>query len=173
MQGNSGAPFSSPLLDQALKEQILNDRSEQSSLLIIRDILTPAIDYEYGFIPLDKKGKLFDKKNNFKDLGKSILPMFDRWIDRTNGLVVSVHDTWATHITLESLEVTGNRYRAQVHYRIQDHFGLDNADVLHPVYRQARIFRLWFALQRWEQYGYKPFITEMNATVEINGGLGE
>lgn len=173
MQGNSGEPFRSPLLDQALKEQILNDRSEQSSLLIIRDVLTSAIDYEYGFIPLDKKEELFDKNSNFKDLGKSVLPMFDRWIDRTNGLVVSVHDTWATHITLESLEVTGSSYRARIHYRIQDHFGLDNADILHPIYRQARIFRLWFALQRWDKFGYKPFITEMNATVEISGGRGE
>lgn len=29
MQENSGRPYSSPLLNQALKEQILNDRSEK------------------------------------------------------------------------------------------------------------------------------------------------
>ena len=173
MQGNSGAPFSSPQLDQALKEQILSDHSDKSSLLMVRDILTPAIDYELGFIPLDKQAALFDERNNLKELSQTVLPKFDRWIDRTNGLVVSVHDTWATHITLESLEVTGNSYRARVHYRIQDHFGLDNADVLHPIYRQARLFRLWFALQRWDRFGYKPFITEMNATVEISGGRDE
>jgi len=33
--------------------------------------------------------------------------------------------------------------------------------------------RLWFMLQRWDKYGYKPFITEMNASVEIRGRLGE
>lgn len=173
MQENSGTPYSSPLLDRALKEQILNDQSERSSLLLIQDILRPAINYEYGFIPLDKKGKLFDENSNFKDLSKAVLPKFDRLIDRTNGLVISVHDTWATHITLESLEVTGNSYRAKVHYRIQDHFGLDDADVQNELFRKFRIFRLWFVLQRWQEYGYKPFITEMNATVEISGVRGE
>ncbi|QLO06948.1 DUF3289 family protein (plasmid) [Citrobacter freundii] len=173
MQGNSGTPYSSPLLDRALKEQILNDQSEQSSLLLIQDILRSAINYEYGLIPLDKKDKLFDENSNFKDLSKAVLPKFDRLIDRTNGLVISVHDTWATHITLESLEVTGNSYRAKVHYRIQDHFGLDDTDVQNELFREFRIFRLWFVLQRWQEYGYKPFITEMNVTVEISGVRGE
>ena len=173
MQENSGTPYSSPLLDRALKEQILNDGSEQSSLLGIKKALDDAVSYEYGFIPLDKKDDLFDGKGNFKEVNKAVLPKFDRQIDKTNGLVITVHDTWATHITLESLEVEGDSYRAKVHYRIQDHFGLDDADVLNPVYREFRIFRLWFALQRWDLYGYKPFITEMNATVEISGRRGE
>jgi len=173
MQENSGTPYSNPLLDKALQEQILNDRSEQSSLLLIRDILMSAINYEYGFIPLDKKVKLFDEKGNFKDLSKAVLPKFDRLIDRTNGLVLTVHDTWSTHITLESLEVSGDSFRAKVHYRIQDHFGLDDADILNPFYFKGRLFRLWFVLQRYVTYGYKPFITEMNATVEISGRRSE
>jgi uncharacterized protein (TIGR03034 family) len=167
MQGNSGTPYSSPLLDRALKEQILNDHSEKSSLLGVNKALKSAINIEYGFIPLVDKGKFND------EIKKTILPKFDRQIDRTNGLVITVHDTWATHIMLESLEVEGDSYRAKVHYHIQDHFGLDDADVLNPVYREFRIFRLWFALQRWDLYGYKPFITEMNTTVEISGRLGE
>lgn len=173
MQENSGTPYSSPLLDRALKEQILNDRSEQSSLLKIKRVLKAAINYEYGFIPLDEKDDLFDEKGNLKEVNGAVLPKFDSLVDRTNGLVITVHDTWATHITLESLEVEGDSYRAKVHYRIQDHFGLDDYDVLNPVYREFRIFRLWFALQRWDLYGYKPFITEMNATVEISGRRGE
>ncbi|QYH16527.1 DUF3289 family protein [Enterobacter sp. DNB-S2] len=173
MQENHGAPYSSPLLDRALKEQILNDHSEKSSLLEIKDVLKRVIDYEHGFIPLDKKGDIFDENGNLKEIGKTVLPKFDRKIDNTNGLLISVHDTWSTHITLVSLLVSGDSYRATVHYRIQDHFGLDDDDVLNPVYREFRIFRLWFALQRWNEYGYKPFITEMNASVEINGRRGE
>lgn len=167
MQENTGTPYSSPLLDQALKEQILNDHSENSSLIRIERSLKTAVNYEYGFVPLSKKGSLDDAVKG------GILPKFDRKIDNTNGLVITVHDTWATHITLESLEVEGDCYRAKVHYHIQDHFGLDDTDVLNPVYREFRIFRLWFALQRWDLYGYKPFITEMNATVEISGRRGE
>ncbi|QCR35582.1 PAAR domain-containing protein [Nissabacter sp. SGAir0207] len=173
MQENSGTPYSSPLLDRALKEQILNDRSEQSSLLSIKDALKDAINYEYGLIPLAKKGVLFNEEGNFKTVSSSTLPKFDSLLDRTNGLVISVHDTWATHITLKSLEVEGNSYRARVHYQIQDHFGLDIADILNPIYREFRIFRLWFALQRWDEYGYRPFITEMNTTIEITGRQDE
>jgi uncharacterized protein (TIGR03034 family) len=173
MQENTGTPYSSPLLDQALKEQILNDHSELSSLLKINGVLRDAINYEFGFIPLSQKGNIFDEKGNFKEVNTAVLPKFDRKLDNTNGLVITVHDTWSTHITLVSLVVSGDSYRATVHYRIQDHFGLDDNDVLNPVYREFRIFRLWFALQRWNEYGYKPFITEMNATVEISGRRGE
>ncbi|MEM6161381.1 PAAR domain-containing protein [Erwinia sp. P6884] len=169
MQENTGTPYSSPLLDQALKEQILNDHSEKSSLLSIKKTLNKTIDYDYGFIPLAFEASF---KEDIKNLGV-VLPKFNGLIDNTNGLVITVHDTWSTHISLESLEVNGDSYRAKVHYRIQDHFGLDDDDVLNPVYREFRIFRLWFALQRWDLYGYKPFITEMNVTVEISGRRGE
>ena len=173
MQGNSGTTYSSPLLDQALKEQIMNDHSEQSSLLKIKSALKAAINYNFGFIPLNAKDDLFDERGNLKEVNAAVLPKFDRLIDRTNGLVIAVHDMWAAHITLESLEVSGESYLAKVHYRMQDHFGLDDNDVLNPVYREFRIFRLWFALQRWKKQGYRPFITEINTTVEISGRRDE
>ncbi|WP_426447696.1 DUF3289 family protein [Siccibacter colletis] len=168
MQDNSGTPYSSPLLDQALREQIMNDRSEQSSLLKIKDVISSYLDSEHSLYPLKFKNKFTAAIGEH-----TVLPKFNSIKDRTNGLVISVHDIWATHITLESLEIKSGSYRAKVHYRIQDHFGLDDEDVLDPVYREFRIFRLWFVLQRWDQYGYKPFITEMNATVEISGGRDE
>lgn len=164
MQQNSGKPWRSPLLDKALKEQIEGDRSEQSSLLKIKDVIELYMKPELSFFPLEYKDKFKEEIG-----AKSVLPKFDRLIDRTNGLVISVHDTWATHITLESLEIEGDLWRANIHYRIQDHFGLDDADVLNPLYREFRIFRLWFVLQRWNEYGFRPFITEMNATVTISG----
>ncbi|WP_345828844.1 DUF3289 family protein [Erwinia sp. HDF1-3R] len=169
MEGNSGKPYSSPLLDRALKAQILNDHSVQSSLLSIKNTLHKTIDYNYGYIPLGFESSFRDGILN----ECVVLPKFNRVIDNTNGLVISVHDTWSTHITLASLEVTGDSYRAKVHYRVQDHFGLDDTDVKNELFRQFRIFRLWFVLQRWDEYGYKPFITEMNATVEISGVRGE
>lgn len=50
---------------------------------------------------------------------------------------------------------------------------LDDIDVQNKLFRQFRIFRLWFVLQRWQEYGFKPFITEMNATIEISGRRSE
>lgn len=98
-----------------------------------------------------------------------ILPKFNRWLNRTNGLVISVHDTWSTYIILESLIIYNNSWKARIRYRIQDHFGLDDNDITHSLYKYFRIFRLWFSLQRWNDYGYKPFITEIDAIIEING----
>ncbi|WP_080072924.1 DUF3289 family protein, partial [Yersinia pestis] len=31
------------------------------------------------------------------------------------------------------------------------------------------IFHIWFVLQRWRGLGYKPFLTNMEASIEITG----
>lgn len=79
------------------------------------------------------------------------------------------HDTWATHITVKSLQVDSESYRALVHYRVQDHFGLDDDDIRKIKFNQFRFFRIWFVLQRYNQFGFRPFMTNMEATVEITG----
>lgn len=125
---------------------------------------------------IDWEKELYPRQN-FKDLISAIedskLPKFNNKIDRINGLVISVHDTWATHITLNSIEIVGDRFKAKIHYRIQDHFGLDDSDINDSLYKQFRIFRIWFTLQRWEGFAFKPFITEMNVTKTIEGGRND
>lgn len=86
---------------------------------------------------------------------------------------ISVHDTWATHITLKSLKINGDSYRAVVHYKVQDHFGLDGNDILNIKYRQLRFFRIWFVLQRYNKLAFKPFMTNMEASVVITGGRND
>ncbi|WP_456310460.1 DUF3289 family protein [Serratia proteamaculans] len=163
MQTGNGALFSSHLLDSAYKEQVVNDLSRESSLLIIKKTLTKFINWELG---------RYDSKNKSKfseNIKGSVLPKFNKWVDRVNSLTISVHDVWATSITLKSLVIEGDNYSATIHYRRQDHFGLDSKDVLNPVYRQFRVFRIWFLLQHYDKYSFKPFITEMNATITITG----
>jgi len=101
------------------------------------------------------------------------LPKFDRFQDHYNGMGITVHDTWATHITIKSLQVDNDRFRAIVHYRIQDHFGLDSDDISKFKFNQFRFFRIWFVLQRFNQFCFKPFITNMAATVEVTGEYNE
>ncbi len=86
---------------------------------------------------------------------------------------ISVHDTWATHITLKSLQIDNHRYRAIVHYKVQDHFGLDSHDILKTKFNQFRFFRIWFVLQHYNQFGFKPFMTNMEASIEITGERNE
>lgn len=165
MQANTGAVFSDPLLDQAMAERILEDKSENSSLEKVRGVLRKHIDRGNGIFPLKWKEVFHNYIMN------SILPKFNNLSDRVNGLGISVHDVWSVNITLKALEISGDRYKAKVHYHIQDHFGLDDTDITDSFYKQLRIFRIWFVLQRWQEYGYKPFITEMNVEVTIEGAL--
>ncbi|WP_071589076.1 YPO3983 family protein, partial [Yersinia pestis] len=102
MQINNGAPFRDLLLDSALKEQILSDKSNDSSLLKIKNALIENIDWNNGHYPINNKGMMTEA---IKD---TVLPRFNRLNDRINGLGISVHAIHATHITIRSLQVNGN-----------------------------------------------------------------
>jgi len=167
MQNGNGTPFRDVALDRALKEHILSDKTENSTRLLLRKSLKDNIDWANSIY--------FSNVN--EELRKAILrgklPKFDRFQDNFNGMGITVHDTWATHITLKSLQIDNDRYRAVVHYKVQDHFGLDKDDIVKPKFSQFHFFRIWFVLQRYNQFGFKPFMTNMEATVEITGGRNE
>lgn len=167
MQKNSGMPFRSSSLDAALREQIMSDRSLKSSFIAIKTVLKNVIDWKNQAMD---EAAIADFHDALKD---TVLPKFIRIKDIINGLSLSVHDTCATHITIDSLAINNNRYRATVTYNVQDHFGLDKHDIRSKVFYQFRLFRLWFYLQRSQQFGYRPFMTNMQATVEITGGRDE
>ena len=86
---------------------------------------------------------------------------------------ITVHDTWATQITLKSLQIDNERYHAVLHYKVQDHFGLDTLDISKSRFKQFHFFRLWFVLQRYNKFGFKPFMTNMEATVDLVGRRNE
>lgn len=168
MQHGNGTPFSSPHLNAALKEQILGDKSEEnSSRLLLKIALNRYIDWGNECYPISQKNELE------KAILSGKLPKFDRFQDNFNGMGITVHDTWATHITVKSLQVDNESYRALVHYRVQDHFGLDDDDIRKVKFNQFRFFRIWFVLQRYNQFGFRPFMTNMEAMVEISGKRNE
>ncbi|WP_455814220.1 YPO3983 family protein [Pseudomonas graminis] len=167
MQNGNGTAFTSMQLDAALKEHILRDNTENSTRELLEKAFNLFIDWENKSYPADKKDELR------KAILEGKLPKFDRLQDNFNGMGITVHDTWATHITLKSLQIDNDSYRAVVHYKVQDHFGLDNADILNPKFKNFIFFRIWFVLQRYDKFGFKPFMTNMEATVEITGGRNE
>jgi len=65
--------------------------------------------------------------------------------------------------------IENDRFRAVVHYKVQDHFGLDVDDLSKFKFSQFHFFRICFVLQRYNQFGFKPFMTNMEAAVEITG----
>lgn len=164
MQKCGGKPFSHPLLNSALEEQILSDRSEENSTrLLMQNVLDAKIDWDNKRYPAQHKKDLTDA------IMRGRLPKFDRLRDRVNGMGITVHDTWATHITIKSLTIDNEQYHAKVHYKVQDHFGLDDDDILKIKFKSIRLFRIWFVLQRYSEFAFKPFITNMEATIHIIG----
>ncbi|MGQ3902589.1 YPO3983 family protein [Mixta calida] len=163
MQGNSGFPFESLTLNSALKQHIVNDLSENSTLIKIKHVLQKNIDWNDRCYP-----KAMENEIRLNILNGR-LPRFDRLQDSFNGMGISVHDTWATHITIKHLKIDNDCFHARVYYGIQDHFGLDCNDVTHFTFSQFRLFRIWFVLQRYTQFGFKPFMTDMSAFVDISG----
>ena len=163
MQTGNGTPFRDVLLDRALKEQILNDITDKSTFFRIKEVIKNYINWEKNTFPIEKKDEFR------KTISGSKLPKFDRFQDNFNGMGITVHDTWATGITLRSLQIHNDRYRAVVHYKVQDHFGLDSDDILKTQFSQFHFFRIWFVLQHYIQFGFRSFMTNMEATVEITG----
>ncbi|WP_414148907.1 YPO3983 family protein [Erwinia sp. BNK-24-b] len=165
MQNSSGTPFRDVSLDRALKEHILNDKGENSTRLLLKKSLKNNIDWTNTIYP----------KNLNDELRKAILrgklPKFNRFQDNYNGMGITVHDTWATHITIKSLQIDNKRFRAVVHYKVQDHFGLDSDDILKTKFNQFHFFRIWFVLQRYNHFGFRPFMTNIEATIEITEEL--
>ena len=164
MQNGNGTPFQDMALDRALKEHIIRDNSkENSTLLLLKEAFNTYIDWENQCYPVGNKEKIR------KIILDGKLPKFDRFQDNFNGMGITVHDTWATHITINSLHIDNDRFRAVVHYKVQDHFGLDSDDILKTKFSQFHFFHIWFVLQRYNQFGFKPFMTNMAAIIEITG----
>ena len=46
-------------------------------------------------------------------------------------------------------------------------------DILKTKFSQFHFFRIGFVLQRYNQFGFKPFMTNMEATIEITGGRND
>jgi len=165
MQNGNGTTFRDMSLNSALKEHILNDRSEKNSTrILLEKVFQEKIDWKNRIYPVTQKDDLRTA------ISRGKIPKFDRFQDNFNGMGITVHDTWATHITLKSLHIENDCYRAVVHYKVQDHVGLDSDDILKTKFSQFHFFRIWFVLQRYNQFGFKPFMTNMEATVEIAGG---
>ncbi|MBT0725527.1 DUF3289 family protein [Rosenbergiella sp. S61] len=168
MQYSNGKPFRHMLLDSALKVHILNDRSEKNSTrILLAKTFKEKTDWKNKLYPVTQKDELR------KAISEGRLPKFDRFQDNFNGMGITVHDTWATHITIKSLQIDDDHYRAVVHYKVQDHFALDCDDISKFKFNSFRFFRIWFVLQRYNQFGFKPFMTNMETTIEIIGSRNE
>jgi uncharacterized protein (TIGR03034 family) len=165
MQTANGAPFRDLQLDRGYREQILNDDSRNSTRLEIKAVIEEYVDYVNKAFPQAARPSFT------MAIGKKVLPKFDSLLaDKINGLGISVHDVYATQIELLNLDVISTGWKAKIKYVGQDHFGLDVNDISTNKFRQFQFFRIWFVLQRFNRFGFRPFLTNMEAIIDIEGG---
>lgn len=162
---SSGVPFRDSMLDMAYRDKIINDNKLNNSRQAIIDTLNINIDFRRRGLPISRLGEISAAIDN------AILPKFDAGImDKINGLGITVHDIHATKIDIVDLKVTSHTWRAKILFLGQDHFGLDTHDINKHKFRQFQFFRIWFVLQRYDKFAFRPFLTNMGAVIEVEGG---
>ncbi|NCH58264.1 DUF3289 family protein [Cronobacter dublinensis] len=163
LQKNTGENFEDSILHKAYKNLILNNITKTSAFYAIKDTINQYIT----LINTDEEYFLVDALSS--NLKKSVLPKFDAFSDKFNGMAISIHDVHATKIDLLNIEVSKLKWRAEIKFTAQDHFGLDDTDINNKKFSQFQFFKAWFILQRYERFAYRPFFTDMQATVTLEG----
>lgn len=165
LQNQNGAPFRDGQLDIAYKNQIQNDSSRSS----VRNAISDALSQNGALANTQKVSELIAALNS--NIKNSVLPKFDAFADRFNGMGITIHDVHATKIDMLNFSVSSNTWAATLKFTAQDHFGLDDTDIKNKKFSQFQFFRAWFVLQRYERFAYRPFMTNMEAIIDLNGVL--
>lgn len=165
LKKNAGTPFKHPQLDLAWRQRITQNKAPNSALANIKTAINLNIDYENKCYPQRAIPEISRLING------GVLPKFDSiLLDKINGLAITVHDIHAVKIDLLNLDVGEANWHATVRFQGQDHFGLDVEDIKKKMFNQFQFFRIWFVLQRYTRFGFRPFLTNMEAIVDIEGG---
>ncbi|EOW6772976.1 DUF3289 family protein [Cronobacter muytjensii] len=159
-KANEGGVLKHNLLNKAFSEHVTTVECVNKIKGFIQLLLA---DNDYKSFSINDLNVLNEKiKNNVK------LPKFDNY-DWFNGLGITIHDTYSSRIYLDYIDVSDGKFKAQISFQIQDHFGLDVADVNGKGFENLSWFCSWFILQRYTEYGYMPFINEADFTIFIEG----
>ncbi|MCR4457401.1 DUF3289 family protein [Pseudescherichia sp. L3] len=163
-QRSTGTPFGDAQLNAAYSQKLQSDYNAKSVNSIFQKTFGSFIDYENKCFPQERL------KDVTSAIGGSILPKFDSMIiDKINGMGITIHDVHATKIDIISLEVYERGWKARVKFSAQDHFGLDINDIRKKKFYQFKFFQIWFVLQRFNKFGFRPFLTNLEAIVNIQG----
>lgn len=163
-QNGQGKPFTSPSLNTAYAA-LIQESSHDNPLKAIKDVINRYLKNKEGR-PIRNDAFVLDVRS---EIMRTKLPKFDRFSDKFNGLGITVHDIHAQQITINHITPTRNGWTANITFQAQDHFGLDKTDIQSPLYSQFRFFRVWFFLQRYEKFAFKPYMTNFSATVTLEG----
>lgn len=163
-QRSTGTPFNNGQINNAYHLKLRSDHTAKNTRSIMQEAIGLFIDYKSKGIPQDR---LKDIKSAIKG---SILPKFDSLVlDKINGMGITIHNIHATKIDIISLQVSERNWKASVRFTGQDHFGLDIDDIRKKEFNQFQFFKIWFVLQRFDKFGFRPFLTNMEAVIDMEG----
>ena len=97
------------------------------------------------------------------------LPKFNDFEDRFNGMGITIHDIYFQRIVMLNFRRYQIGWEADILFEAQDHFGLGREDITKKLYQSFRFFRIWFVLQRYNCFSFKPFVTNFKASVKLTG----
>ncbi len=166
-QQNSYAPFNHPDLDRIYRSRIYKD----AGVPLSKDGYLSISHFEFIL-----KNNLNISRNELRDLlekavRRKTLPKFNSFWDYFNGTIISIHDMHATRIVIKHLDINKNGYDGVIGFYAQDHFGLDDNDVLKIPQNYIQPFGIWFLLQRYEKFAFKPFLFNMQSEIKIQKRL--
>ncbi|RUT64834.1 hypothetical protein CKG00_17000 (plasmid) [Morganella morganii] len=151
-------------MDYSFRDNILDQDALNPLQTAVKKIIAAQIDWQT--VKLREDADLQDSLR--EGLNKTLFPAYNRWQDLKKRTPVMLNDTWATEITLDSLHIKSNHFTAQLSYQLQGHFGLSTAD-MKRYGDSSRFFRIWYVLQRYKKFAFKPFVINIKATTEIKG----
>ena len=103
------------------------------------------------------------------EISGTTLSKFNDPEDRFNGMGITIHDIYFQRIVLLNFRRYQIGWEADILFEAQDHFGLGREDITKKLYQSFRFFRIWFVLQRYNCFSFKPFVTNFNASVKLTG----
>ena len=164
-QHGDGRPYGySALLNRSFYDLLRARQYRDTTLGVIRDVINKYVSDRHKHV--GSQSFIWDVRT---EISRTILPKFNDFEDRFNGMGITVHDIYFQRIVMLNFRRYQIGWEAEILVEAQDHFGLGREDITKKLYQNFRFFRIWFVLQRYNCFSFKPFLTNFNASVKLTG----
>lgn len=164
-QHGDGRPYGhSALLNRSYSDLLRAKQYGDTTLGVIRDIINKYVSDRRKQV--GSQDFIWDVQT---EISRTILPKFNDFEDRFNGMGITVHDIYFQRIVMLNFRRYQIGWEADILFEAQDHFGLGREDIMKKPYQNFRFFRIWFVLQRYNRFSFKPFVTNFNASIKLTG----
>ncbi|WP_049012870.1 DUF3289 family protein [Enterobacter hormaechei] len=164
-QHGDGRPFGySALLNRSYSDLLRAKQYGNTTLGVIRKVINDYVSDRRKHV--GSQGSIWDVKTGILN---AALPKFNDFEDRFNGMGITVHDIYFQRIVMLNFRRYQIGWEADILFEAQDHFGLGREDIMKKLYQNFRFFRIWFVLQRYNRFSFKPFVINFNASVKLTG----